>query len=415
MDPNSRPTNISDWSDPRPVLPSSNFDVIPSRPGIYRIFHSHLSGIHYIGHSHSDLERRVKRLGYELKKTEKPDKEPHFAAPRLWEIDANIRGHFLVSWISFDPEMRKEEIRAIAAAHISLYKVATGQTPTANFSRYNSETLQEDPFTLNWDDLAKVDSENWLGMDWKGPYKKTQDFGLSYSYPQESGVVLTWKDDDNITDITVTKNIDQRMGEIMSKADDDCLISYSIIDLESFSKRRELETYLIGAHYLSKSQVPHANFTLNSESQVLSTDELSDRIHHGEEETTELKAKLEVHDVNDKRDLKKEFCALANQDGGLIIIGVSDSGMTIGVSEPQKVEEWVSDIVSGNFPPDLNGNTFRKEYDGEWVVCIVVPKAIEQPYSVGSRFYIRVGPNNREMNGHRLIEWMKDRGLYSKD
>lgn len=415
MNTNPKSISISDWSDPRPLLPTSNLDIIPSEPGIYRISHSNVSGIHYIGWSHNDLERRVKRLGYELRKTDKPDKEPHFAAPRLWEIDTDVNGHFLVSWIGVDENIAEEELKALTAAHLTLYKVVSGQSPTANFSRHNRENIREDPFSITWDDLTDVSSHNWLGMDWKGPYEKQQDFGLSYSYPSESGVVLTWKDEKTISDIAVTKSINQRMGEIMKNTADDCLISYSTTDIESFSKMRELEVYLIGAHYLSNSQIPHSNFSLGSERQILSTDELSDRIQHGEAETTELKGKLEIHNVNDKRDLKKEYCSLANQSGGLIIMGVSDDGKPIGVSEPQKMEEWVSDIVSGNFPPDVNNNTFRKKYDGEWVVGIVVPKAIEQPYSVGSRFYIREGPNNREMNGQRLIEWMKDRGLYSED
>ncbi|WP_126664344.1 AlbA family DNA-binding domain-containing protein [Haloterrigena salifodinae] len=402
------PSNFADWSDPLPL--SEDLHQVPDGPGIYRILHSDVSGVHYIGNSKTNLQRRVRRLSYELKKDSRPEKTPHFAAPSLWDILNENDGHFLVSWIGMDSEFEEEEIVTAAAGHITLYKLTTGSPPTANFHRYWGGYKFEDTISLGWDDIYGPPSENWLGLNWRGPYEKTEDYGLSPSYPPESGIVLIWdSDQEAILNINVTTNIEKRMGSLLPNVSENQYITFSTVEFSN-RERVEIEAYVAGAYYLANSEVTSVDLSLESE---YTEEEIKERIRYGEEETTEFKKSLDVGDVNDKRKLKKEFCALANQDGGIILIGVSDNREIVGIDSPQDMEEWISDIISGNFPLNFNNKTFREDI-GEWIVGIEVPKAVEKPYSVEDKFYIRNGPNNTKMDGDGIIKWMKERGLYSE-
>ena len=93
--------------------------------------------------------------------------------------------------------------------------------------------------------------------------------------------------------------------------------------------------------------------------------------------------------------LAKEIVALANMNGGRILLGVEDYGATSGVqrSNPQ---EWLMDAVVGRhvtpqFVPDYEEVSIA----GVTVAIITVPTGAAKPYAVqhGDRqdYYLRYG------------------------
>lgn len=54
------------------------------------------------------------------------------------------------------------------------------------------------------------------------------------------------------------------------------------------------------------------------------------------------------------KDIAKEICAFANSNGGTLIIGVTEDGMIIGVRDPRKAEEVITNALNHNLFPTLD-------------------------------------------------------------
>jgi ATP-dependent DNA helicase RecG len=112
----------------------------------------------------------------------------------------------------------------------------------------------------------------------------------------------------------------------------------------------------------------------------------------GEDSFTEFK-----RDVSQRSDFASEMIAFANMEGGRILVGIDDSGMIIGVKEPQRVEEAILNIARHNCIPPLSPTVASVEDDdGHIVVVVEVPRRLEAPHENNSgQCYIRVGSTKR--------------------
>lgn len=123
-------------------------------------------------------------------------------------------------------------------------------------------------------------------------------------------------------------------------------------------------------------------------------------------ELLELIANGENSGVEFKRDdvrpeqLAKEVVALANFQGGRVLLGVEDEGSVSGLSRPD-AERWVMDVVFGRYvhPQIL---PFYEELvldTGQRVAVITVESGVSKPYVVRQNdredIYIRVGTTSR--------------------
>ena len=93
------------------------------------------------------------------------------------------------------------------------------------------------------------------------------------------------------------------------------------------------------------------------------------------------------------RDLGRELCAFANASGGVVLIGVSDTGEVVGVSDHNRLKSRVQSIARSADPP------IEVEVDnvGE-ILLVVVPPQKRKPYSFGGRFFLREGANSQQMS-----------------
>ncbi len=122
-------------------------------------------------------------------------------------------------------------------------------------------------------------------------------------------------------------------------------------------------------------------------------------------ELLEIMANGENSGVEFKRDdirpeqLAKEIVALANFQGGRVILGVEDDGTVSGLQR-NNCEEWVMNVIKDKIHPLLLPFYEEVKMDNDKVVAVVTfPQGISKPYVVRDRdaekIYIRVGSTSR--------------------
>jgi len=122
-------------------------------------------------------------------------------------------------------------------------------------------------------------------------------------------------------------------------------------------------------------------------------------------ELIEILANGENSGVEFKRDdirpeqLAREIVALANFQGGRIILGVEDDGTVTGIQRSD-LEEWVMNVIHNNVHPLIL--PFYEEIkleDGKLVAVLTLPQGISKPYVARAKgeekTYIRVGSTSR--------------------
>ena len=127
------------------------------------------------------------------------------------------------------------------------------------------------------------------------------------------------------------------------------------------------------------------------------------RIEAGEDRTTEFKREF----GSDLSAIGKAICAFANGEGGLIVLGVDDSGVTVGLNaDPHKVHEQLTNFLQNGFSEPVGARCGRQEHkNGRWVHWIEAPRIRgPEPLRYGRRFYIRRERSSVEPSPHELQE-----------
>lgn len=115
----------------------------------------------------------------------------------------------------------------------------------------------------------------------------------------------------------------------------------------------------------------------------MDSEELFERIEKGEDLHTEFKEYLPSNE-----DLAKEIVAFANTDGGQIIIGVSDDGEIVGVSNLDEVLRRVDDVAYNRCEPPVTVLPETVKVGDKVVMVINVPKGEQRPYRTSSGFFL---------------------------
>lgn len=97
------------------------------------------------------------------------------------------------------------------------------------------------------------------------------------------------------------------------------------------------------------------------------------------------------------RELAKEVAAFASSRGGVVLIGVVDSGRTIvGIEEDfevvhQKIQSWIHEFVEPAPPYEIG----RIQHNSVEIVMITVSAGAEPAYAFKERFYYRNGEQSQ--------------------
>jgi len=112
----------------------------------------------------------------------------------------------------------------------------------------------------------------------------------------------------------------------------------------------------------------------------------------------------------------REISAFANANGGVIMVGVEDSGAVTGIgSEKQNDEEWSVNVARNNITPAIIVDVSFVHLDDKKILCIDVPKGDDKPYQCSDKYYIRVGSTNRIATAGELLRLFQASGVFHFD
>jgi ATP-dependent DNA helicase RecG len=131
----------------------------------------------------------------------------------------------------------------------------------------------------------------------------------------------------------------------------------------------------------------------------MNTIELLELINKGEGYHLEFKLEEENNE-----DFAKTIVCFANTDGGKILIGVDDTGRTIGVSDIDKLMLRMDDIALNRCDPPVIILQESINIDGKNVVIVNVEKGSQRPYRTKSgHYYIRSSNRCRQATREELL------------
>lgn len=133
------------------------------------------------------------------------------------------------------------------------------------------------------------------------------------------------------------------------------------------------------------------------------------RIEAGEDARTEFKRGI----VNLSA-VGKTLCAFANGDGGVVLLGVDDSGSITGVSEdPEAVQERLTSFLHNGCGRPITAECGRYLAGDRWVHWVEVRRHQRgfEPFSVNGRFWIRRGRSTVAPSASELQELFNAFGL----
>lgn len=150
------------------------------------------------------------------------------------------------------------------------------------------------------------------------------------------------------------------------------------------------------------------------------SEQILSRIRTGEDGTTEFEElRLDERGVVSPKaeDVAAELVALANADGGLLLLGVDDAGNIAGIpaARTADVRRWIADVARNNCDPPIRPtiNSERLAPPGEEerrVVVVEVPRGVFVHQTSGGRYYTRVGPTERRPAAEELARLFQERG-----
>lgn len=108
--------------------------------------------------------------------------------------------------------------------------------------------------------------------------------------------------------------------------------------------------------------------------------------------------------------LGREICAFANATGGVILIGVTDSGDVVGVDDHNRLKSEVQAIARSTEPPIA----VKIESAGR-VLSVTVPEQHSKPYSFGGKFFMREGASSQQLSRDEIREFFFKEGLIHFD
>lgn len=118
-------------------------------------------------------------------------------------------------------------------------------------------------------------------------------------------------------------------------------------------------------------------------------EEVLKRIEEGESRTTEFKIEF---GSNLSKKIGPAICAFANGEGGLVVLGVDDSGSVVGLErDPHKVHEWLTTFLQSGCSAPVDARYGRHEVDdNRWVHWLDVSSIRgPEPLLYDRRYYIR--------------------------
>lgn len=141
--------------------------------------------------------------------------------------------------------------------------------------------------------------------------------------------------------------------------------------------------------------------------------ELQNILERGEDSSHQFKENFTSIDS-----LAVEISAFANTDGGMIIIGVSDSGdlSGLGKEDIQRLNQWISNAASQKIDKPVYVKTEVLVCGGKRIMTIQVPRGSNKPYAVNRvDVWVKSGADKRRAPIEEVLRLAHGSGLFFAD
>lgn len=116
------------------------------------------------------------------------------------------------------------------------------------------------------------------------------------------------------------------------------------------------------------------------------TSDIAQLLKRGESETLEFRSSAAGLET-----LAKSVCAMLNQQGGVILWGVDDSGDPVGVVDAETRAQGLNQFIAQSLSPPPLFSASVRESSGRQLIVIDVPQGADKPYSVNREIWVRLG------------------------
>ena len=150
------------------------------------------------------------------------------------------------------------------------------------------------------------------------------------------------------------------------------------------------------------------------------SDQLLSQLRAGEDSRAEFK-EVRFGDrgvlAPNTQELAGELVAFANAEGGVVFLGVDDSGAVRGVplAQVDRLEQWLSNVATHNCDPPIRLVIRKALLPGtagadERVLLAEVPRGLYVHRTSGGRYYTRVGSIKQDLTPPELARLFQQRG-----
>lgn len=130
--------------------------------------------------------------------------------------------------------------------------------------------------------------------------------------------------------------------------------------------------------------------------------ELINLIENGEDSKHQFK-----ETVKDSKKLADEMVAFTNSQGGLIIIGIDNSGKIRGLTRPEidKINQHISNAATNSVRPAINVITENIDVENKKVIVVHVNEGINKPYCDNEgAFWVKNGSDKRKVTSPEELQ-----------
>ncbi|MFH1054767.1 MAG: ATP-binding protein [Candidatus Altiarchaeota archaeon] len=126
-------------------------------------------------------------------------------------------------------------------------------------------------------------------------------------------------------------------------------------------------------------------------------------------ENMEVELKQSLHSV---QDAARIICAFANTQGGILIVGVKDDGLIVGVEGGTDLIQQRISQANATIHPTPNTSIEVHTAENKKLAIVIVHKADTSVFhSVGGVIYIRLGSTIAKLEGQSIVEFLRNRQI----
>ncbi len=127
---------------------------------------------------------------------------------------------------------------------------------------------------------------------------------------------------------------------------------------------------------------------------------LKTKIQNGEDSYTQFKVNITNSDK-----LAEELVAFSNARGGVLIIGVDDNGVIVGLEDKdiRRINQLIGNVINDNVTPPIYPLVTIENIEDKKILVIEIEEGVSKPYSTNKGIYLtKAGSDKRKVSPDEL-------------